>query len=63
MLKITFRYIDKYSNGEWKKQTCIVNSIRACKEIYGLGTDPDLYDYQIITVENIQKGVKYVHRI
>ena len=48
MLKITFRYRDKYSRWEWREQTCIVNSVEECKRIYGLGVD---CDYQIIDVE------------
>jgi hypothetical protein len=48
MLKITFRYRDKYSGWEWREQTCVVNSVAECKRIYGLGVD---CDYQIVRVE------------
>ena len=50
MLKITFRYRDEMSNWEWREQTCIVSSVKECKEIYGLGID---CEYQIIKIEKI----------
>ena len=50
MLKIKFEYCDEMSNGEWREQECIVNSIAECKRIYGLGID---CDYRIISVEEI----------
>ena len=48
MLRITFMYADKYSNWEWRTQTCIVSSVAECKRIYGLGID---CEYKIISVE------------
>ena len=50
MLKITFEYRDEYSNWEWRTQTCIMSSVKECKEIYGLGVD---CDYRIVKVERI----------
>ena len=50
MLKVTFEYIDAYSRGEWRRQTCVVDSINEMIKIYGLGTD---CDYRIISVEEI----------
>lgn len=50
MLKIKFRYMDRYSNGKWNEQECIVSSVRKCIEFYGLGVD---CDYQILSVEEI----------
>ena len=50
MLKITFKYRDQYSHGEWNVQTCVVHSIKECKKIYGLGKD---CDYKIIKIEEI----------
>ena len=50
MLKITFKYRDELSDWEWRTQQCIVESIKECKEIYGLGID---CDYQILSVEKI----------
>lgn len=52
MLKITFKYRDNYSNGKWNNQTCVVNSVKECKEIYGLGID---CEYKIISIEEIGK--------
>lgn len=52
MLKITFKYRDNYSNGKWNNQTCIVNSVKECKEFYGLGID---CEYEIISIEEIGK--------
>lgn len=48
MLKIKFAYRDKYTNGKWQEQECIVESLKQCIEIYGLGID---CDYQIIEIE------------
>ena len=50
MLKIKFRYKDKYTNGKWNEQECIVNSVKECKELYGLGID---CEYEIISIEKI----------
>lgn len=48
MLKITFEYADELSNWEWRKQTCVMNSVDECKRLYGLGVD---CDYRIVKVE------------
>lgn len=53
LYKIVFAYMDEMSNGEWKEQECIVSSIAECKKIYGLDTDPTIYDYKIISVNEI----------
>lgn len=50
MLHITFEYMDAYTHGKWKKQECYVNSVKECKELYGLGID---CDYRIISIEEI----------
>ena len=50
MLKITFEYMDDWSHGEWREQTCIMSSVERCKEIYGLGVD---CEYRIISVEEV----------
>ena len=50
MLKITFRYKDRYSHGKWNTQECIMDSIRECIEWYGLGVD---CEYEIISVEEV----------
>lgn len=48
MLKITFDYADVLSGWEWRRQACVVSSVKECKEIYGLGVD---CDYRIVSVE------------
>ena len=50
MVKVVFEYMDRYTNGEWRKQRCIVESVEKFKEIYGLGID---CDYRIISVEEV----------
>ena len=50
MLDITFRYRDKYSNWEWREQSCRVSSVSECQEIYGLGVD---CDYEILSVKEV----------
>lgn len=50
MLKIKFIYKDKYTNGRWNEQSCIVSSVEECKRIYGLGVD---CEYKIVSVEKI----------
>ena len=39
MVRVVFEYMDRYTNGEWNRQKCIVESVEECKEIYGLGID------------------------
>ena len=51
MVRVVFEYMDRYTNGEWNRQRCIVESVEKCKEIYGLGID---CDYRIISVEEVQ---------
>ena len=50
MVKVVFEYMDRYTNGEWNRQRCIVEGVEECKEIYGLGID---CDYRIISVEEV----------
>ena len=57
MVKVVFEYMDKYTNGEWNRQKCIVESVEKCKEIYGLGID---CDYRIISVEEVQ-NMEYIN--
>lgn len=45
---IKFIYRDEYSNGKWNEQECIVDSIKECKELYGLGID---CEYKILEVK------------
>jgi hypothetical protein len=51
MVEVIFQYRDKYSNWEWREQSCIVNSVEECKRIYGLGVD---CDYRIVSVTKLE---------
>lgn len=51
MLRIKFEYKDKYTNGKWNEQECIVSSVKECKEFYGLGVD---CEYRIVKIEEIK---------
>ncbi len=51
MVKVEFEFRDKYTNGKWVKQSCIVSSVAECKRIYGLGVD---CEYKIISVEEVK---------
>ena len=47
MLEITFEYRDKYTNGRWNTQSCVVSPVEECKRIYGLGID---CEYRILSI-------------
>ena len=51
MVRVEFEYADELSNWEWRKQSCVVESVRECKEIYGLGID---CKYRILKVEEVK---------
>lgn len=51
MKEITFKYKDSLSNYKWRKQHCIVESIKECIEIYGL--DDNDVEYEIIEIKEI----------
>jgi hypothetical protein len=55
MYEITFKYRDEASNGEWRTQKCYMSSVEECKKVYGLDTDPTIYEYEIIEVKEIKK--------
>lgn len=48
MLEITFEYADEVSGWEWRRQSCVMESVAQCKQMYGLGVD---CDYRIIEVK------------
>lgn len=54
MLHIKFKYADKYSNWEWREQSCCVPSVEECIRIYNLGID---CDYEILEVR--EEKTKY----
>lgn len=51
MVEVEFEYKDRYTNGEWNKQSCVVRSVQECIRIYGLGID---CDYRIIKVTEVK---------
>ena len=51
MLHIVFEYADAMSNWQWRRQECVVSSVRECIKLYGLGVD---CDYRIISVEEVK---------
>ena len=52
MKRITFRFKDTASYGEWRIQRCTVESVEECKRIYGLDTDPTIYEYEIVEIKD-----------
>ena len=54
MVRITFEYRDRLSNGKWNQQACVVSSLQECKRIYGLDDDPDC-EYKIIEIKEVIK--------
>lgn len=52
MLRIKFKYCDKWSKGRWLEQECTMRSVEECIKFYGLGVD---CEYEIISVEEIKK--------
>lgn len=51
MKHIVFEYMDRYTDGEWKRQECTMSSVDKCIEMYGLGKD---CSYRIISVEDVE---------
>lgn len=52
VVKVIFKYRDSLSRGKWRKQSCVVDSVQECKEIYGLDADTDC-EYEILSVEEV----------
>lgn len=55
MVTVMFRYKDQYTGGRWAYQQCIVSSVDEAKKIYGLGTDPNLEDWEILSVKEVEE--------
>lgn len=51
MVTVKFRYKDQYTGGHWAFQECHVSSVEEAKKIYGLGTDPNLEDWEILSIK------------
>jgi hypothetical protein len=52
MKKITFKYKDWLSRGEWRTQHCTVETVDECIRIYGLD-DSDV-EYEILEVKEVE---------
>lgn len=50
MLHIVFEYKDELSQWKWRRQECVVSSVRECIRLYGLGVD---CEYRIISIEEV----------
>ena len=50
MVEVIFEYADAMSNWEWRRQSCVVSSVRECIKLYGLGVD---CEYRIISVREV----------
>ena len=50
MLHIKFEYADAMSGWQWRKQECVVSSVKECKKIYGLGID---CNYRILEIRKL----------
>ena len=49
-LYIKFRYRDAASHWQWREQECVCDSVKECKDWYGLGID---CDYEIIEIKEV----------
>ena len=49
MKRITFKYADAMSNWQWRTQSCVVESLRECINIYGL--DAGDVEWEIVSIE------------
>ncbi len=52
MLKIKFRYKDRYTNGKWSYNTSYMDSVKECIEFFGLETDCE--EYEILEVTEVK---------
>lgn len=60
MIRVDFKYRDKYNKPKWSYQSCVVTTVEECKKIYGLGVD---CEYEILRVTelgywNMEKKLK-----
>lgn len=62
MVKVKLRYKDQHTGGHWAFQECIVPNVDEAKKIYGLGTDPNLEDWEILSVEEVKEGNRHEER-
>lgn len=52
MFEIIFEYKDRYTNGNWNRQSCTCSSFEECKRFYGLGID---CEYRIISITRVKE--------
>ena len=52
MVKVTFKYCDKYTHGGWNTQSGIYKSVQDCIQWNGLGKD---CEYAIVSVEHVDE--------
>ena len=52
MVQVTFEFKDEYTHGKWRKQSCTVENLDKCIEIYGLDRG---CEYRIIDIQEIIK--------
>ena len=55
MVRIVFRYKDQFTRGQWSIQECTVANREECIRIYGLESDPNVYDWEIISEEEVKE--------
>ena len=55
MVKIIVRYKDQFTRGQWNVQECTVTNREECIRIYGLESDPNVYDWEIISEEEVKE--------
>ena len=51
MVEVEFEYKDKYTNGNWSRQSCVVENVAECIKWYGLGVD---CEYRIVKVTEVK---------
>ena len=51
MVQVIFEFKDEYTRGQWRRQSCTVESLDECIENYGLGRD---CEYRIIDVREVK---------
>lgn len=53
MVQVIFEFKDEYTHGKWQRQSCTVESLDECIEMYGLGRD---CEYRIIDIQEVKNG-------
>lgn len=53
MLHIIFKYKDKYTGDKWSEQECVCESVKECRDFYGLNRSGEV-EYQFIKIEEVK---------